>query len=277
MNNKALSMSMILALFAMFMVWSYVDGLESELKRKYGTAQTVLVATQDISEFTPIAETMLEPREIPKKYVSPGHKAGKELAGLLRDGAIAASPIMKGEQITESKITYPGTRTGLARQVSKGKRAIGIPVDDVTGAGRLIKPGDRIDLLASVKVGKGNSSREVRTILQNVYVLAVGKNITNNVPLANVRDSRNKRTLVKLHEYTNYNTLQVEVKPKDAQKVVYYLSLQQRLFAILRNNDDRGIKPVGVTGARNFASSSSSSSPLTSGSGSSKKDRSRRK
>jgi pilus assembly protein CpaB len=261
MNSKALSMSMVFAIFAMFMVYSYVDGLESELKRKYGTSQSVLVATQDIKELDPLNEKMFETVEIPKKYTTPGYRSGKDLPSLLRDGAIAAAPILKGEQITESKITYPGTRTGLARQVSHGKRAIGIPVDDVTGAGRLIKPGDRVDLLTSFKIGKANHEREVRTFLQSIYVLAVGKNITNNLPLANVRDSSNKSTLRKLNDYTNYNTLQVEANSQQAAQLVYYLSLQQRIYAILRNNDDRDSKPVRNMHYRDLASKSSGSKP----------------
>jgi pilus assembly protein CpaB len=250
MNNKALSMSLLMAILAVFAVWMYVDGLEKQFKSRYGAEVPVLVATADIEELEPILPDMIEVTAVPKKYQAPGAKTSKE--SLLN--SIAAGPIKKGEQITESRITYPSTRTGLSRQVTAGKRAIGIPVNDITGAGRLIKPGDRIDILASVKTGSDARQRQVKTIMQNVYVLAVGRHITNNVPITKrQRPGNDNPTLMKLNEYINYNTVQVEVDPNEAQKLVYYLSMDEPLYAILRNNDDRQTRPVPPITNRDIA------------------------
>jgi len=249
MKNKALSMSLLMAVMAMLLVWSYVDGIEAELKTKYGSEVSVLVATQDIDELEAITEEMVEVKTIPKKYVAPGAKTKKE--ELLN--TIAAGPILKGEQITEPRVTYPSTRTGLSRQVTVGKRAVSIPVTDVSGAGRLIKPGDRVDLLASLKVGSGNRDREVSTVLQNVYVLAVGKNITNNLPVGKMNAGGREQT-IKLNEFTNYNTIQVEVDPKEAQILALYLSVQDPMYAILRNNEDTEMSSIPKVNFRDLAS-----------------------
>ncbi len=62
------------------------------------------------------------------------------------ENTVATVPIKKGEQITKPRVTYPGARTGLARQVSVGKRAVAIQITENQAVSKLLKPGDRVDV-----------------------------------------------------------------------------------------------------------------------------------
>lgn len=68
--------------------------------------------------------------------------------------------------------------SALVSAIPEGKRAIAIRVDEVTGAGGFIEPGNKVDVLlflpASVEVGKVSSAQR---ILKGVTVLAFGDDV----------------------------------------------------------------------------------------------------
>jgi len=72
----------------------------------------------------------------------------------------------------------PNMRTGLAPQVTPGKRALAISVGETTGVSKLVKPGDRVDLIAVIGPKDG---RVAKTILQDIVVLATGRAVSGNI------------------------------------------------------------------------------------------------
>src|SRR5690606_22760746 len=104
-------------------------------------------------------------------------------------------------------VTYPGAQSGLARQISIGKRALSIQVTEGQAVSRLLKPGDRIDVLALVDYAAGKKEKlKVKTVLQDVLVLSTGLYVTNSVPLVGMKNN-NEVKQMKLNTYTNYNTV----------------------------------------------------------------------
>ena len=71
------------------------------------------------------------------------------------------SPINRGEQVLQNKVIKPGPETGLSLQIAPGKRALSLPVDEVRGISRLLKPGDRIDIITALDIGRGDVKKEV--------------------------------------------------------------------------------------------------------------------
>jgi pilus assembly protein CpaB len=243
MNNsnetRTLWVSLAAGLFAAFLVYSYSQEKKSEYDKKYGSMKRIVVAARDIAEMETIDDTMLDYRNIPEDYIAPGFAT--EVDSIV--GQVAGSPIKKGEQLLMTKLLTPGPDTGISLQVSPGKRAVTIPVDEVRGVAKLIRPGDRIDILAAVDVGKGiNSHREVSVILQDVPVLATGLNVVNNIPRIFEVDGGGKNvTQITLSGDTKFNTITVETDPKQAQEMVFIVSTQPgNIFLMLRNPNDRG-------------------------------------
>jgi len=238
MNTRAFTLALVIALGAMFMVWTYIEDQEGALKEKFGQESSVVVAKVDINELDLIDDSKVTTINVPAKFRSPGHfKTIKEV-----ENTIATVPILKGEQITKPRLTYPGANTGLARQISVGKRAMAITVSNKNAVGRLIKPGDRVDIIASVDYAGGRKEfQKIMTVLQDVLVLSTGYNVTNNLPIVGIKtDSEIKK--LNLNTYTQYNTVTLEVDPFQAQKLAYVLqNLDSSPSLILRNNNDKEI------------------------------------
>lgn len=243
MNSRAFTTSLILAGLAVAMIWSYIESRETELQNDYGNQTPVVVAKEDIKELEIIDDRKVELRNIPSKYQMPGHF--KRVEDLYN--TIAAVPIKKGEQITSPRVTYPGAQSGLSRQISVGKRALSIQVTENQAVSRLLKPGDRVDVLALVDYAAGKKEKlKVKTVLQDVLILSTGLFVTNSVPLVNVQSDSESRQM-KLNSYTNYNTVTIELTPFEVQKMVFLISAGNGIYLSLRNNDDKTIERISAT------------------------------
>jgi pilus assembly protein CpaB len=242
-NTRSFWISLVCAIFAMFLIYSYSEEQKAKYDKRYGTTKTVLVATKDILEMSTIDETMINQEEKPVDFIQPGAVENPDDAV----GLVAGSPIKKGEQILMTKLLSPGPTTGLSLQVAPDKRAVSIPVDEVRGVGKLINPGDRVDIITSINYGDGKSDRrEVKTLLQDILVLATGVKVTNNIPRTLLVDNANGRPGYKnLIGDTGYSTVTVEVNPIEAQNLIYILSVAPgAIFLSLRNGNDKVVPRI---------------------------------
>ena len=237
MNTRALTLALVIAGFAMMMVYTYIEDQRAAMIRDYGTQSSVIVAKVDIQELDLIDDTKIEVKTVPENFLAPGHfKSVKDL-----ENTIATVPIIKGEQITKPRVTYPGIKTGLSRQVSIGKRAVAINITERDAVGRLIKPGDRVDVLAAIDISQGarKDLQKTRTILQDVLVLSTGMSMTNSIPIYGIETPKVIRTM-NLNTYTAYNTITLELDPYDVQKLSFIQAYGNgNLSLALRNNADK--------------------------------------
>lgn len=249
MNNRAFTISFVVAVLAVMMVYSYVSSTEEEFRKMYGTDKAVVVAKKNIKELDMLDETNLTIISIPNKFVQPG--TSNNIADF--KSALAVAPISEGEQVTKTKVTQLGARTGLARQVAVGKRAVTIRINDEQAVAKLLKPGDRVDVMATIDPsGSGNKLfLEARTILQDVLVLATGKYVTNSVPgiiesdpMKGTENSTPPPT--KLSQYMAYANITLEVDPFQAQ-TLYYAAKNLDIYISLRNNEDNVKEDLGKT------------------------------
>ena len=245
-QTRTLWISVAAALFAVFLLYSWSQEQKTQMAKKFGTTKRVVIAAKDIAEMETIDESKLEYIDQPVDFIQPDAISEPEVAV----GQVAAAPIKKGEQLLQTKLLLPGPDTGLSMEVSPGKRAITLPVDDMRGVSRLLKPGDRIDIVAALDYGKGaDAKREVRTILQDVIVLATGVNVVNKIPRRFELDA-NGRTInrINLSANTNFSTITIEAKPDEVQQLVYILATSPgSLFTTLRHPNDRLQAPTRAT------------------------------
>lgn len=243
MNSRAFTLSLLIAGIAMFMVYSYIDGVESGFKEQYGSEVPVLVAKTDIKELELIDDRKVTLINVPQKFKMPGaFKSPEEVYN-----TIAAVPIKEGEQITRPRVTWPGDRTGLSRQISVGKRAFSVQVSEQQAVSRLIKPGDRVDVLTLVDYAGGRKEMmRIKTALQDVYVLATGKYVTKEIPMVGYQVDKAVKTM-NLNTYTNFNTVTLELSPYEVQKIIFLITAGQGIYLSLRNNDDKTIERISAT------------------------------
>ncbi len=244
MNTRALTLALIIAGIAMYMVYTYVEGQEAQQIKKFGVEKSVVVAKVDIEELELIDDSKVTVRSVPQSFIQPG--AFMEIKELTN--TIATVPILKDEQLTKTKVTYPGAKTGLSRQVSLGKRAFALAVTPQSAVGKLIKPGDRVDVIAAIDYGSGRKDLDkVQTVLQDVFVLSTGRSVTNALPIFGVK-TPDEIKKVNATVYENYDTVTLEVEPYEAQKLVYILQRMNAFpFLSLRNNSDKKRENVPPT------------------------------
>lgn len=181
-NKKVLLVAMVLALITALSINLYLNKVKKDIQNVKLTK--VVVAAKDIKARTELDLTMLQVKEIPEELAHPNaFQATKDLVG-----KISTTEIMAGEQLVSARvIDAKSTERGLGYSVPKGKRAISVAVDDVVGVSGLIKPGDRVDVLATMDVESGavnpvdGTSKKVtftKVILQDIEVMAVNQNLT---------------------------------------------------------------------------------------------------
>ncbi|MGE3076110.1 MAG: Flp pilus assembly protein CpaB [Dehalococcoidia bacterium] len=150
-----------------------------------GPETTVVTAKQNIAARTEIKADMVELTKVPANALLGGAFSSTDLVV----GRVARIPVYKGEQLVQDKLAADKTDLGLSYIVPEGSRAMAVKVDKVIGAGGLIRPGDRVDVIAvvDVKYTDLTTDREFTetrsfTLAQNVSVLAVEQKLENQVP-----------------------------------------------------------------------------------------------
>ncbi len=235
MNTRAFTLALALAAMSMFLVWTYVEQKRTDYIKEYGTGKVVVIAKQDIAELELLDNSKLETREIPSSFEMPG--AFNSMKGL--ENTIATVPILKGEQITKPRVTYPGAKTGLSRQVVPGKRAVSININEQIAVSKLVRPGDRVDILAAIDYASRKDKQKVKTILQDILVLSTGLSMTNSIPIIGIKTPKEIKRM-NLNTYSRYNTVTLELSPFQMQKLVYIINFgASRPYLALRNNSDK--------------------------------------
>lgn len=238
-ETRTLWISVGAALFAVFLLYSYTQQKSAELTKKFGAKQRVVIASQDINEMETVDDTMLQVVEKPVDFVEPQAFSDPEQAV----GMITLAPIKKDEQVLRTKLVKPGPTTGLSLQVSPSKRAIALPITENNAVSKLINPGDRVDVIAALDVGKGpDVHREVKTLMEDVVVLSTGLRVVNELPVLLERQGK-EEFLKSIRSDTSFTTITVEASPEQAQDLVFLLSTSPgSLFVSLRHPSDHDKK-----------------------------------
>jgi Flp pilus assembly protein CpaB len=123
----------------------------------------IVVAAVDIPQGTTIADSMLTTKDIPLAEAPADSLALKEsVIGKTARQSIGAGAYVPSSAVTGS--SGPGT-IDVAGELKPGERAMAIRVDDLTGLGTLIQPGDRVDILFSFSSIKDTKDPEIPVTL----------------------------------------------------------------------------------------------------------------
>lgn len=115
---------------------------------------------------------------------------------------VALRSIAPGELILKDRISGFGGRATLSQIIDDGMRAVTLRVNDVSGAGGFILPGDRVDVLATIQPTDDRIDTLTDILLENVRVLAIDQ-------LAD--DSQEGAIIAK--------AATLEVAPEDSQRI----------------------------------------------------------
>ncbi|MDP2940741.1 MAG: Flp pilus assembly protein CpaB [Candidatus Omnitrophota bacterium] len=172
----------ISGLVAVVLINSYISQRTQEaqarLLQKQESSSTVVVAREDIPVNTPLREDMLAEARVNRNMLQPG--AVNSIGRVI--GRVTLAPLSRGEQVLLNKIALSDQEGGtLSTRVPTGKRAITIPVDNISSVGGMIRPGDHVDIVGMVPIpAMGADGKQVvqmtsMPLFQDILVLAVGQ------------------------------------------------------------------------------------------------------
>lgn len=184
-NRWMLIGALALALLAGVLVFAGLANFGRDNTNGLGSASAdVLIAKETIKAGNAIkADDFRVARVAERELVI---EAVADLGGV--EGQIARTDILQGQQLSLQQIAQSAgdaLADQLTFKIPEGQRAVAVEVGEVTGVGGLLIPGDRVDVLVTVKeriLNTDQSLLRVRTVLQNVEVLARAQDEVNNVP-----------------------------------------------------------------------------------------------
>jgi pilus assembly protein CpaB len=187
-NRRFLMLALVSAALSAMLVYVAISRASGAGKEgESSTTAAVVVAAVDIPARTQITEEMVKVRDVPVD-VKPEASYGSVDEVI---GKATRYPLSVDEEVTSSKLVSLEPMQGtdsLAFVIPKGMRAISINADQVMSAGGLVLPGDYVDIVGVFDFKKADGNQEdkyfVRTILQNVEVLAVAQTIADVPPPA---------------------------------------------------------------------------------------------
>lgn len=190
-GKLSLLLGLALGVVAAALIVVYLSGAKSEggTTSLSGPTVSVVVASQNIAAGTRITAEMVAVKEIPDTVVLAGAFGTSEDVV----GQVTVVPVVAGEQIIPDKVTATGaaaiTEYGdnppLSLLLEPGERAVSVEITSLVGAGGLIRPGDRVDVILSVKTKSDSGSNQIAaTVLQNLKVLAIDQDVAAQVAAA---------------------------------------------------------------------------------------------
>ena len=175
-NLLIAGIAVFLGLLAVYLANASFSGLE---EKQEGIAEQqqlarIVVATQPLSFGQPLTDTTLRLANWPADAVPQGAFTSLEQAML--GGRVALRPIVPGEPILASKVSGDNGRATLASNLPEDMRAVSIPINDVSGVGGFVRPGDVVDVILTRQIpGEGAQPTDKMTTvaLENVLVLGI--------------------------------------------------------------------------------------------------------
>lgn len=240
--------AVVVGLVAALITGNYLSALRNQAVQGAKPVK-VLVAKEDIPKGITVDELQqqkkLEQREVPQQYVASGAISTLRTV----DGQVLAIPLAKGEQLTTSRFQF-SSQAGLAFSIPKGFVAVTIPTDDVRGVAGLIKPGDNIAVVTSIKLNANDeNSWTTKILLPGARVLAVGRNTgaEAETPKTTSQGSALAAGANSGARQGGASNLTLALSPADAQRVVLAQEMGRIWIALLPTEEKSTTAGSGLT------------------------------
>ena len=161
---RLLVIAFAVALLSTFLFYRLLIG---QLAVGSGDSQSIVVAARKLE-----AGAILTPADVKMRAIaSAASVKGAYSAGEQAVGLTVLESIEANAPVTEARVAPPGSKAAAGVRILPGMRALSIHVVESTGVVAMLRPGHRIDIHA---IGSQGSVAQLRTVLQDVEVLAVG-------------------------------------------------------------------------------------------------------
>lgn len=244
MDKKNALLPAVLALAAAAFYLVALGSKERALTGQYETTK-VLVARTDIPERTLMKDGLVEVAELPRRFIAQDAIEVRVPSDLrMITNMVSRVRIPKGNQVSLSTLMPLSPDSGLAMKVPPGYRAAVLGIDNEMRA--MVKPGDRVDVLITFDalMHDGRKEKATATILQNILVIAVGRNLGQGMTAGQFKLSNEAEE--KAAAFSEKASISVAVNPRELQFLA--LATQQGTTTIgLRSPGDTEMHVIDVS------------------------------
>ena len=208
--------------------WLNVQSTQKKVVNVESEAVPVAVAAADLPWGTKLEPEMVKTLPYLKESIPPGSFLDTESL----KGRVVISPLRQNEPILECRLAPDSvTVGGISAIVKPGKRALAVKGDKVIGLSGFIRPGNRVDVLATI-TNPRNKREMTKTVLENILVLATGIEIEEN------------KEGGKPHSVDVYT---LEVTPREGEKLSLAATEGKLHFALRNVIDKETVLTKGAT------------------------------
>lgn len=185
----------------------------------------VVVAKADLPPGATVGADTMAVRSMPAEFAPGGSVRPDAFARV--EGMRLSQPMRSGEPLLPTVVEQPYDGN-FSNRIRHGIRAMTIQVDEVNSVSGMLQPGDRIDLLFTVRPpavpGMVPADEVTAPLMQDLAVLATGSQVAPSGDPAGAGRI--------------FTSITVEVSPEQAQRLIV-AQRSGRLTATLRNPEDR--------------------------------------
>ncbi len=222
-----LGAGIIVALLTSFITYEWLRD-KTEIKTVNAPkTQKIAVAAVDIARGKVMQKEMI--KFVP--YLSESIPNGSFNEASSLEGRVVVTSLAESEPIIETKLAQKGSSGGVAAIVSPKKRAMAVKVDKVIGVSGFIHPGNRVDVLVTMKP-QWSKYPVTKTVLENVLVLAAGTKIEQT--------GKNEKP-------AKVDVITLEVDPNEAEKLALASTEGKIQLAIRSYQDTEDFLTTGTT------------------------------
>lgn len=210
----ALGLAVVCGALAVWLTsqWLQAQAAEGQAVKDAVPMTRIVIAAQDLEIGTLLGADNLTLADWPQTNVPKGAFDNIEAVA----GRIAVTRLPAGGPLQAAELAEPGSGAGLVALIPPGRRAMSIKVDEVSGVAGFILPNTYVDVI-SVNNRSNRETREAKTILKKIKVLAIAQETTTE---------KGKAKIVK--------SVTLELLPKEAETLALH-SILGSIHLILRN------------------------------------------
>ena len=197
---------------------NYIAQKIESIEAKDKAMVKVVVAKQDLVKGSMLSGENMATRDIPKQWVHSDAITPDQFNRA--DGARLALPANAGEPVLWAQVENE-KEGSFSTKLEMGRRAVTLPVDEISSISGMLAPDDLIDIIVSVQK---DSRSYTFTLLQSMRVLATGTKVSQTDT-----DEEGKPS--------TFTTVTLDTSPEDAKKLIAAREVG-RITALLRSPTD---------------------------------------
>jgi pilus assembly protein CpaB len=215
-SGGVIVVALVLGIGAAVLIYKWADDKEKDSQKNQ---KPVVIAIKEIAPNTKIGREMVLLQPMPQNLIAEGAATRVEDV----EGKFTLSTYRPKDQIRLKDVVPENQVPVLEVKVPPGMRAVAIEASEVAAVGTGVKPGNRVDILATYQ-DPVKKQEFTKIILQNIEVLAVNK---ANMDSATKEGATTSMTLAVLPEQTEslaaaskIGAVRVSLRSKDDTKII---------------------------------------------------------